>query len=872
MNCKDKTCKLPNNDGNSVVAKTFMDEKESLNAMGLAMRTLAGQCDFASKKDDIGFNKPDAFLGHLLASIPEKDWSDTQKQVVYDMLTFYQRQLSGNGIDVNKILPPKSVTIFDRSSSVNAIVDVEGSNYKIEYRYNEYYNDSLKKRGGRYSGKKYWLVPITESNKVWMEEFSKDNEWYVSDNARNFTITPIVPASTPLTNSEPSRSFIIEKHIGTFKFTYQEDIKNAIKAIEGRSWGGQNNPVWSVVISKNNYADILSVINQFSFQVIGTFPNLDENPLLSIRKVTISQDNKTLLFSMNKADEDCRSFIKSSPVHPYWDPGDLVWRLPINPSNLLYLAESLDTVQLNLSDDLKNFIINESAKFKKNFEDSIDFKGTTNEIGIIDGLKQQPSPDQMIAVQYATRVKKIINGDDKGYGKTFETIAAIQYNGLYPCLIVCPKNVKYNWPAEFDKWTENKRVKVIKDKSDTSGLENYDVIIVNYDILSEIEPSLKNIKLRVAVGDEAHYLKSPLSKRSQAFNNISRNIENIYLLTGSVIKNRAKEALSLINILGWTNLFGGERKFLNNFCWDDDNGNYEGFRNEEVLYRMLREICMIRRKKEDAIGLKPVETFNIETPLTNKKEYNFAENNFYEWLSAEIENDPFFRNAIQSYTKEEQRKFLNEYKTQIINSALRAKALSQLTRLRKLAGLGKVDSAVSYVSDFLESEDKSEKLIVFAIHQDVVKDIKEGLLKVKGIPEIRVIDQHTHAQKRFEYAKEFVEDSDKRIIIVTKAGGEGINLYSASNILAVEQDWSPETMDQVSSRANRRGQKNTVNMFNLIDSSTVDNIVMGTLNRKNIGISAVLDNNPKEYSNTEITIDDFLNEYVNRIVQDKLKN
>jgi SNF2 family DNA or RNA helicase len=57
-------------------------------------------------------------------------------------------------------------------------------------------------------------------------------------------------------------------------------------------------------------------------------------------------------------------------------------------------------------------------------------------------------------------------------------------------------------------------------------------------------------------------------------------------------------------------------------------------------------------------------------------------------------------------------------------------------------------------------------------------------------------------------------------VISTKAGGIGINLTSATNIIIYDSDWNPQNDIQAISRAHRIGQKKSVTVYRLITSNT----------------------------------------------------
>jgi SWI/SNF-related matrix-associated actin-dependent regulator of chromatin subfamily A member 5 len=55
----------------------------------------------------------------------------------------------------------------------------------------------------------------------------------------------------------------------------------------------------------------------------------------------------------------------------------------------------------------------------------------------------------------------------------------------------------------------------------------------------------------------------------------------------------------------------------------------------------------------------------------------------------------------------------------------------------------------------------------------------------------------------------------KVMLISTRAGGLGINLATASDVVMLDQDWNPQIMLQAEARAHRIGQTNPVTIYKL---------------------------------------------------------
>lgn len=77
------------------------------------------------------------------------------------------------------------------------------------------------------------------------------------------------------------------------------------------------------------------------------------------------------------------------------------------------------------------------------------------------------------------------------------------------------------------------------------------------------------------------------------------------------------------------------------------------------------------------------------------------------------------------------------------------------------------------------------------------------------------------------------EESEYRVMLIsTRAGGLGINLATASDVVMLDQDWNPQIMLQAEARAHRIGQKKPVTVYKLCTQGTVEEQMMGRIQKK----------------------------------------
>lgn len=371
---------------------------------------------------------------------------------------------------------------------------------------------------------------------------------------------------------------------------------------------------------------------------------------------------------------------------------------------------------------------------------------------------------------------------------------------------------------------------------ESNNLRNYDIIVMGYNTIIKYEELLKKISWKIFIGDESHYLKNKKAKRTEAVLNLVKNIEYKILLTGTAVVNRPSELTVQLEIINKMNDFGGWWPFVKRYC----NAHYGSFGLDlsgathlNELHEKMRRICYIRRNKKEVLAELPDKQRSIiEIDITNRKEYNKAENDLIEYLKGEIS---IVRNNITKWEAEgkdweEIQQLVKDTKEQKINSAMQAEHLVRINVLKRLVAQGKIEGIKEWIDDFLES---GEKLIVFAEHVDLIKQLSDYYKCGRIIGE-------TKLEERERLVIDFQENpSTKLLFLNMKTGGVGLTLTSSSNVLFLELGWGPTEHSQAEDRSHRMGQKNSVNCYYVIGKETIDNWIYELIEEKRVITDAI---------------------------------
>jgi SWI/SNF-related matrix-associated actin-dependent regulator 1 of chromatin subfamily A len=453
-----------------------------------------------------------------------------------------------------------------------------------------------------------------------------------------------------------------------------------------------------------------------------------------------------------------------------------------------------------------------------------------------DSDREIPAPDglaflpyQKAGIDFALNHNGTIIGDDMGLGKTIQGIGVVNADeSIKRVLVICPASLKLNWRNEFRKWCSRRAdITVFPDEAPPiDDAADVGVVIANYDQLKK----LPVVPYDLVIVDEAHYVKNPKAQRTKYVHAICKRARRKILLSGTPIANRPIELWSLLQIVDperWDppgfnkgRLVGagegaGFFRFAKRYCdakevWHGRTKHWDftGASNLPELQEKLRSTCMIRRLKSDVLKDLPPKRrriLTLSTPVDEGEAATFAALG----LSYDDAIDTLSRDRV---------------------------AFTELSKARHETAFAKIPAAIDYVNEVLET---SDKVILFAHHQDVIDELEKGLFG-HGVV---TITGATANEARQIHVERFQNDPGTRIILGSiGAMGVGHTLTASSHVIFAEQSWVPSEMTQAEDRAHRIGQRNSVLVDILVADGSVDANMMQTVIAKQEVADLALDN------------------------------
>ena len=395
----------------------------------------------------------------------------------------------------------------------------------------------------------------------------------------------------------------------------------------------------------------------------------------------------------------------------------------------------------------------------------------------VDGLKATLRGYQEFGARYILRQGNVLLGDEMGLGKTVQAIAvmvSLRAAGATHFMVVCPASVLVNWAREIRQFS-TLEVTVIKG-GDFAAARHWEAIggvaVTTYESISRFALS-QEFTFSLLVADEAHYVKNPEARRTQALLGLSRRAQRTLFMTGTPLENRVDEMCFIISCLR-PDIAGQIREMK--------------YISAAPQFREKLAPVYLRRTREDVLS---------ELPALIEKE-QWVEMTAEEWksymLSVMAENFMAMRQVSWDVPD-----------------------LSRSSKARRLLELCR------------EAEEDGRKVIVFSFFRETIRAVQSIL----GDRALEPITGSVSAARRQELVDAFTEAGDGTVLICqVQAGGTGLNIQAASVVIFCEPQIKPSIENQAISRAYRMGQIRTVMVHRLLCDNTVDERILELLREK----------------------------------------
>jgi SNF2 family DNA or RNA helicase len=390
-----------------------------------------------------------------------------------------------------------------------------------------------------------------------------------------------------------------------------------------------------------------------------------------------------------------------------------------------------------------------------------------------------------------------------------------------PTLIVCPKALLYTWGEWYANNLPGTRLSVIDPTSKAtrqvwlnhlSG-RTADVFVIHYEGLKLVLPHIADVEFAHIIADEAHRMSNRKTKTSQAVRALKADWRTA--LTGTPANRAVDQIWAILNFLDaktWSSYWKYRKRYVS-----EEETYVGGTTYRKVvganpftlpeLQQRLRP-TFVRRRKEDVLTeLPPKDYRNVWVDLSPKqrKIYDQMSKDMLAWIG-EQGDKPLVASVV----------------------------IARLIRLQQIAlatpdfdedgGIflddpsTKLDACMEILEERLEA---GEQTIVFSQFSRII-DLLCKRLATRGITHGKY-HGGTRATTRTQIEKDFLSGDISVFAGTIGAGGTGLNLQTASEVIFLDRAWLPGDNLQAEDRIHRIGQQsNTVTITDIMARHTVD--------------------------------------------------
>ncbi|KAF1837166.1 hypothetical protein BDW02DRAFT_586916 [Decorospora gaudefroyi] len=452
----------------------------------------------------------------------------------------------------------------------------------------------------------------------------------------------------------------------------------------------------------------------------------------------------------------------------------------------------------------------------------------------------------------------------------------------YPrVLIVCPGTLMQNWEDELSKWGwwevyryHGSNVADRKGVLGAAAKGMLEIMITTYTTYRNHESEINTIDWDCVVADECHQVKSKNAEITKAMNKINALCR--IGLTGTAIQNKYEE---IWNLLNWARpgAYGSAQEWKQNIsiplklgqAHDATNAQLADARSraQDLVQKILPSVFLRRMKTLIAHQLPKKSDRVIFCQLTETQATaysTFLESDRCEYIRTAREECDCGSGKTRGYccysevpaedekwahfifpcmvtfqklanhlalivplstdNQEKQAKDLKTLEMACPNTyqdLFRIRDNILVQSQREFCGKWKV---LRRLLDFWHSN--GDKVLIFS-HSVRLLRLLRGLFDVDGTKyNFSYLDGSMKYEDRSQAVADFNADPNQFVFLIsTKAGGVGLNITSANKVVVMDPHWNPAYDLQAQDRAYRIGQTRNVEVFRLVSSGTIEEVV-----------------------------------------------
>ena len=421
--------------------------------------------------------------------------------------------------------------------------------------------------------------------------------------------------------------------------------------------------------------------------------------------------------------------------------------------------------------------------------------GKSVEVTAPEGLKGELRPYQLSGLKWLyTNTTKGFGSciaDDMGLGKTIQVISLmlkLKEEGKLkaPALVVCPTTLMGNWIKELNMFAPSLTAKAYHGPERELDLK-VDVIITTFAILRIDIEEIKKNTFGMVVIDEAQNIKNPDTSQTAAVKSLKSDIK--IAMTGTPVENKLTELWSIFDYIN-KGYLGSIRDFQK--CYAIPIERFKQYEQADKLKLSISPFVLRRLKTDKTIIDDLPEKMVLDEYCYLTKSQAALYEKTLNTLMTEVSGQKGINRRGVIF------KLITALK-QICNHPFQYLKYGEMTKDVS----GKTEKFISLLSQILAN---NEKVIAFTQYKEmgnILSTIIQNELNVSPL----FFHGSLNTNQRQNMLQEFETNSDQKIMLLSlKAGGTGLNLTSATNVIHYDLWWNPAVEEQATDRSYRIGQ------------------------------------------------------------------
>lgn len=461
-------------------------------------------------------------------------------------------------------------------------------------------------------------------------------------------------------------------------------------------------------------------------------------------------------------------------------------------------------------------------------------------------------PHQVADAVFAAEAKHALIMNGTGTGKTRSALAALKVieakgGEPFPAVIAAPLSMLRTWEIEILDCFPDATVSIATGtpaKTRKALEPGADFYIICWDSLRRYsrlaafssvkltdsekqDHELNHLGLRTFIGDEIHRTKQPKSKRTRAAWYLAHQCQYRIGLTGTPMQDTPMDLygmLHLIDPVEYPTKTAFMERYLN-YSWNTWGGiDIDGLRDDRVDEWEQNFNTRTRRvTKEMVLDFLPpkIEAIRwVDLPPKHRKMYDELSKTYVTQLSDSsvltVENQLVLAGRlvqIANATGE-----IETYEVERDGETIVKEKFVMSDESPKID---------AFLSDYEDGDFDGESVVVFSDSYQLLARLAEKLVK-KEIPYVEISGKVTGEDRTL--AMKAFQAGEVPICLLTRAGGEGITLTTASTMVRLARSWSLTVHQQVEDRVHRIGSEQH-EFIRYVDYITANTIEVGQFDR-----------------------------------------